>query len=432
MGFNTRKGRLGLQVNYSTQISYGAVTWAAHLTNGEIAKLTKLQRVAMVALVQPLRSAPTIGLEAMLGWVPLDLHVKEIGMKTYSRLRSEITNKWDYIGAQNKVCGHIGLWSTELMSALPVGIPVEAQNEEMIWINHNKDDYGPDIVPMNIYTDASKTQDDVGISWVATEGNYIMAEGYDSAKEISIYTAELLAIQEALRWLKDRLPLVKKVVIWSASKGAVSSLNGYKTKNSMAIETMYLLRELTACMSVQIKWVKGHSNCTGNEYADLLARKGAEEARMVSYSSPYVALPPKQVKKAISNAVLRKWQARWDNTQTCKVSHLFKPNVGNEYVITKLSLEEISKLSQIITGHGLFKRHMRHWNEIDDISCALCGEDQEYSWHLWEYCPSLITERKHIRTCMKKGLSKEKAMLKFFYLPEIQELTARNEALLGN
>ncbi len=96
-----------------------------------------------------------------------------------------------------------------------------------------------------------------------------------------------------------------------------------------------------------------------------------------------------------------------------------------------LSIKELSKLTQIVTGHGLFKRHMRHWNDLGDIQCALCGEDVEYSWHLWEWCPKLKEVRKRIRYLQSRGLSYEMALLKFFNQRELIELVAHNEALLG-
>ena len=329
------------------------------------------------------------------------------------------------------MCGHLGLWNEELNHILSEGLPVEYKINKMVWIEHQPQAESFFLQPIHIYTDASKAGDDVGYGWIATDGDYAIAEEYYSAREISVYYGELSAVKEALMWLHDSNLLDRKVVIWSDSKGVVQCLNGYKAGSVLALETMNLLKKLASQLPIQVAWVKGHSNCTGNEAADMLAHRGAEEAGLLSYSSPFVPIMPKQINKAIHVSATQTWQSRWDSTTDCKISHLFKPLVGREEIVKKLSLTELSKLSQIITRHGLFKRHLRHWNDIDDISCALCGEDQEYSWHLWEYCPSLEAERMSIRLTMKSGLSWEKALLKFFILPKIEELTAHNEALIG-
>ncbi len=79
------------------KLSYGAVVWAANIGTSEMAKFAKLQRIALVAMTQPLRSAPTKGLEAMIGWIPLDLHIREIGLRTYSRIKPNVMETWDYV-----------------------------------------------------------------------------------------------------------------------------------------------------------------------------------------------------------------------------------------------------------------------------------------------------------------------------------------------
>ena len=109
---------------------------------------------------------------------------------------------------------------------------------------------------------------------------------------------------------------------------------------------------------------------------------------------------------------------------------LFVPKVGPNKRVSRLSLKELSKLAQIVTGHDLLKRHMRDWNDLRDIQCALCGEDVEYSRHLLEWCPKLKGVRNRIRYLQSRGQPFKMALLKFFiYQQELIEL-AHNEALL--
>ena len=92
----------------------------------------------------------------------------------------------------------------------------------------------------------------------------------------------------------------------------------------------------------------------GNKTADLLARQGIEKAKDLTYSTPYVPVHPRQIKKAIRHRMVDVWQRRWDLMESCTVSHLFKPIVGIGNKVKKLGFQEMNRLSQIITGHGLF------------------------------------------------------------------------------
>ena len=57
--------------------------------------------------------------------------------------------------------------------------------------------------PLCVYTDASKSGDDVGYAWSACDDAYCLAEEFYSAKEMDIHSAELMGIKEALSWIKD-------------------------------------------------------------------------------------------------------------------------------------------------------------------------------------------------------------------------------------
>ncbi len=84
----------------------------------------------------------------------------------------------------------------------------------------------------------------------------------------------------------------------------------------------------------------------------------------------------------------------------------------------------------ITTGHGLYKRHLRHWNDLESFLCELCEEAWEDPWHLWDLCPVLDDSRNQSVTQLKAGVSWERVLITFFRTPRIQELVAHNEALL--
>lgn len=98
---------------------------------------------------------------------------------------------------------------------------------------------------------------------------------------------ELTAVIQALRSLKRRC----KVVIYTDSeyvrKGITEWImgwkrRGWKTADNKPVKNAELWQELEAAQAqhdVDWRWVRGHAGDPGNEKADALANRGADEAR---------------------------------------------------------------------------------------------------------------------------------------------------------
>ena len=415
------------------KLTYGAVVWANGLKRGDLQKIKKIQRLALLSISQPLRSTPTAGLEAMMGWIPLDLHAIELGLNTYIRNSEIVRPTWDGIGNKHKFIGHLGLWKKMTESILPPGYPTERSTSTLCWTDSiAEEDYHFE-VPLHIYTDASKEGDNVGFGWAAFDNDYQIAEGYESAKEIDVYQAETLAIKEALHWLLSQKLYMRSSIIWSDSLSAVLAINGCEARTAIVRETMLLLKTIRSRCVVDIKWVKGHSNVPGNDLADMLAKEGVKRATNLCSVSPYLPISRKTIKTKIRKKILEMWQTRWESLTDHKISRLFMPEVHDKKKhLEKMSLGELHLLAQIITGHGLFKRHLRHWIDMEQPNCALCEEDWESSWHLWAYCPfsSLIQDRLTCDVALKNGAPYERVLLKYFKNQTLKELMASNEAII--
>ncbi len=117
------------------KLTYGALVWGTHIKLSDLKKLEKVQRMALTSIAQPLRSAPTAGLEAMKGWLPLDLLIKKIGLNSFVRIRDTARRSWDYIGRHSKMIGHLELWNQEISKQYPYGFPTEIRKDTMVWMN---------------------------------------------------------------------------------------------------------------------------------------------------------------------------------------------------------------------------------------------------------------------------------------------------------
>lgn len=55
---------------------------------------------------------------------------------------------------------------------------------------------------------------------------------------------------------------------------------------------------------------------------------------------------------------------------------------------------EFSLIVQFATGHNFLKYHLSNVHNTTDVSCRLCQDARETSWHLLTECPLLL----HLRT----------------------------------
>jgi len=104
---------------------------------------------------------------------------------------------------------------------------------------------------------------------------------------------------------------------------------------------------------------------------------------------------------------------------------LFMPIVNNDdrKDILALNNKTITWLTAIITGHGLFARHLAKWTRMSD-TCKLCLEDTESPVHLWTDCPALELERRQLGLTEGKKYITE--LKDFFESKKITQLIQAN------
>ncbi len=239
-----------------------------------------------------------------------------------------------------------------------------------------------------------------------------------------------MAVVEVMEWMQRNLLHKYHIYLLCDSQSAVAVLNGVEVRDSTSAKALETLKVLRGTHIIEVSWVKGHSKITGNEYADTLAREGRERAKELSFTTPYIPIGIKEVKRIVHSGYLMIWQKGWDSKQECHIAKQFYPEVRENKNMLKFSIKELQCLVQVTTGHGLYKRHLRHWNDIEDYSCSLCGEAWEDTWHLWNLCPALDKERRKITQKLKGTFTLEKGILQLFRTEQIIELLAMNESMI--
>ncbi len=80
--------------------------------------------------------------------------------------------------------------------------------------------------PIYIYTDASVEGTNIGCSWAACDGEFIISKDTIPLKECGVFQAEVIAIKEALTWIKKSHPSNRNYVMKSDSQSAIKKTNG--------------------------------------------------------------------------------------------------------------------------------------------------------------------------------------------------------------
>ena len=144
---------------------------------------------------------------------------------------------------------------------------------------------------------------------------------------------------------------------------------------------------------IEIRWIKAHVGHTGNEKADELAKKGAQNITEIESDTPR---PPKSVmQKKIKNSFLTSWNESWIARADCRQTKIWFPRINTKYSenIIKYDRQQVSSLVQLFTGHNYLKRHQALVDHSDDNLCRLCLEDEETSLHVMTECPALSGPR---------------------------------------
>ncbi len=165
---------------------------------------------------------------------------------------------------------------------------------------HPAQPFAPNLSPLTIYTDASKTNRNVGTAWVVTLDNYVI---------------DLEKICRFIRpWLRMNQERDRVTRIISDSQSAVTALNSFLAKYNLTLETLTLLAERNCFAPVEMTWTKGHSNKTGNEVSDMLARKRAIEAGKLQFAEPFWPINTRTLYK-MAESIINKWQEEWSDSK---------------------------------------------------------------------------------------------------------------------
>jgi ribonuclease HI len=199
----------------------------------------------------------------------------------------------------------------------------------------------------SIYTDGSKSEKGlVGSAFYVKYTNERYS--YRIANDLTIYTAELVAIKQALIWVQRMESIFKlgtKVAIFSDSKSALESIKSERSKlrPNLLLNILEILSKLDT--SISFVWIPAHVNLSGNEIADQLAKAALLHTKI----DLDIKFEARELYSMVDDYVLEAWQLDWTKNQSTNnyrtwyntVSKVLKHNENtrpHQTLITRLRL----------------------------------------------------------------------------------------------
>ena len=241
----------------------------------------------------------------------------------------------------------------------------------------------------NIYTDGSKSDGGVGAAFVVKRNGSNLSKKFKLNSLCSVFQAELLALNQAIRWCVQHLE--SDPTVFSDSLSGLNVLSHPSNTNQLVNECRKHLEDIR--FHIKFVWVKAHVGITGNEEADVAAKTAS-----TSHSaSAYNAFPLSLAKRIIRSNNYEEWAEEYRRANTGSGTRLWFPTLPEVHRAVE-AIEASSQLTQILTGHGFHKEYLHRFKITPDALCPCDGRTIQSFDHLIKDCNRFASERLGYRT----------------------------------
>ncbi len=222
---------------------------------------------------------------------------------------------------------------------------------------------------LQIFTDGSKDPVTGRTAAAMFIPLYKYRDGKRITNDISVYTAEMVAILIALQWVEEVKP--SAVVICSDSFSVLNSLISGKSDSRQDIlieilQNLYRICQLR--LSAVFLWLPAHVGVEGNEDVDKIAKQALKH-NVIDLDIP---LGKSEMKGLIKTAIKNMCQERWDKGN--KGRHLY--NIQKQVGLVRNSYgnrKEDIIISRLRIGHSNLNKSLQMIGKHDSGQCNKCG-----------------------------------------------------------
>lgn len=222
-----------------------------------------------------------------------------------------------------------------------------------------------------IYTDGSRLDEKTAAAfWDPNTQNY---GKFKLNNKFSVYCAELVAILEALKYIREIN--YEYYAILSDSKSAlekIKNLNQNSRFNYLVFEILKIIQYLQFNnKKIKLVWVKAHCNIINNEIVDQLAKSATTDENFAQYKCTVEDISAISKKEVFEN-----WSRNYVQSNVGKYYKNIQPNLTKKpwFFNSYLGKNVISKICRLRFNHALVPSY-KYKIRLTDTSLCECGED---------------------------------------------------------
>ena len=246
--------------------------------------------------------------------------------------------------------------------------------------HHQQNDHAGSL---HLYTDGSKSHEGVGFGVYCNDENIMVSSRIN--KSSSIYTAELLAIAEAVKLLDSH----DSITIFTDSLSSLQGLQDTRSSHPIINEIQNIIISNQARgREVKLCWTPSHVAITGNEKADSLAKQAILNENIINHKVPHT-----DVTSYIKMKIIKDWKISWENLLPLRNKlRRIKPKIEEwpSNFVRRRKLEVI--LCRLRIGHTRVT-HRHYMSGAGENLCEHCGDIPLTVDHLLRECPQYSTKR---------------------------------------
>ncbi len=155
-----------------------------------------------------------------------------------------------------------------------------------------------------------------------------------NGKNFTVFLSEVRAIALAIeKVLAEKIPTTT-INIYSDCTSAIAAILGSHSTSKTVQHCWSLLNKLDKAYKWSLSWVKAHVGISGNETADMLAKR----ATQLRNGDPKLPTAPILIKNQITKFSHANWTTYWEGRGDCRQTKLWLPPLILKNLKTYLDL----------------------------------------------------------------------------------------------
>jgi ribonuclease HI len=239
---------------------------------------------------------------------------------------------------------------------------------------------------LHVYTDASKASmpnTNTGSSYCIPD--FAVEKTFRLQDNVTIHTAELLAIKAALQYTASADIEYTGIVILTDSITSVNSINlNSQLFQSLETEISDIIseKESKRQISTKLVWIPSHVGVEGNEKADTLA-KSALTKKIVDFSINTTKI---EINDKIDRLMLNEWQKLYEKSPTGCAYKELEPKVSLQTKYTNRNRRKEIEITRLRLGKCCLNQYLYRINKHPTGYCDFCKVPETIT-HFLLQCP---------------------------------------------